>query len=824
MSDQPSNGKRRATNSSGNSARTSRTTGTTRAGSKSGAKSGPRRSSGSGGARRGSGTKAPAGKPLSKKQRAWRIGRWFLSAFLAFVLILVVAAVVLYKTTDIPSPNEAFKKETTFVYYADGKHQVGRLVADNQNRNSLSYDAMPDNVKAAVVAAEDRTFWTNNGIDPKGIIRAAFSNARGNATQGASTITQQYVKILYLNQERSYKRKIKEAILSLKIKRQYSKEQILEGYLNTIYFGRGAYGIQAASQAYFGIDAKDLNLRQAAVLASVLNNPYGLDPANGADAKAALKERYDYVLSGMAKAGDVTAQKADWAEKHLPAFPKPKATNTYGGQMGHALTMVKSELLKLGFTPDQIEGGGLRVKTTLTRQAMNAAEQGVKEAEPDGFSDKKLHVGVASVQPGTGELKGFYGGQDFLRSQLNWAATDGGMVGSTMKPFTLAAGLTAGYSLKDTFDGNSPKEFSGVTVHNEGEAAGDYDGHDYGRVSALTALEQSINTAYVDMSASLPHGAKDVYDMARAAGIPPAKADKAYPGMPATSSADFRPDNFLLTLGNSKISPINLANAYATIDNGGVRANVHIVQKVTDRNGTVLYKYKPSDNSERVMSEDVADDVSYALQQTVQHGTGQAALALGRPAAGKTGTATKENAQGGSYVSSSWFVGYTPQLVTAVMYVRGDGDDQLDGWLPSYFGADYPARTWTAVMERALDGADSETFPPPAWVDGEAPSTGHAPMPTYTPPPPKKTQKPKPHKTHQPPKTPPTPHTSSAPPAPPTTEPSQPQPSKSSSEPAPKCSPWPVCNEDGGGTSGGGGTGTNPNADQPKARLTTTGD
>ena len=761
MSDQPSNGKRRASNASGGAARTPRTTTGSRGG------------------------KGGATAPI-RRHRLWRIGRWVIAAGLAFVLVLVVVAVVLYKTIDIPSPNAAFQKETTFVYYADGKHQVGKFTADNQNRSSLDYDQMPQNIKDAVVAAEDRTFWTNNGIDPKGIIRAAFSNARGNATQGASTITQQYVKILYLNQERSYKRKLKEAILSLKIQHSMSKQDILQGYLNTIYFGRGAYGIQAASQAYFRTDAKALNLRQAAVLASVLNDPYGLDPANGADAKEALKERYDYVLSGMAKAGDITAAKADWAEKRLPRFPKSRPTDNYGGQQGHALTLVKSELERLGFTPDQIEGGGLHVTTTLTRKAMNAAEQGVKEAEPAGFSDKKLHIGVASVQPGTGALKGFYGGQDYLQSQLNWAVA-GGSVGSTMKPVTLATALEAGYSLKDTFDGNSPYTYpNGEEVHNEGEESGIADGTDYGRVTALKAMEESINTAFIDMTVGIPDGPEKIYQNALKMGIPPDKPDKAYPGIPSTST-DLSPDDSRITLGRAVISPINIANTYATIANGGVRANVHVVNKVTDQNGTVLYKYNPAKNSERVMPEGVADDVSYALQETVKEGTGENALALGRPAAGKTGTATDD----AGHVISAWFTGYTPQLVTSVMYVRGNGRGQLEHWLPSYFGADYPARTWTDVMQRDMEGLDVESFPPPAWVDGVAPSSGHQPLPTYTPPPPKPTHTPKPQRTHKPsptPTPPPPPSTSAVPTTPP--RPSQPtclldcSPSAGSSSPA----------------------------------------
>lgn len=712
-------------------------------------------------------------RPLTRKQRFRRVLKWFLLVCLAGVVTIAGLAVIAYNTTSIPDPNADFRTQTSYIYYADGKTKLGQFA--EQNRDSISYDQMPQTVKDAVVAAEDRTFWTNHGIDPKGILRAAFSNAKGNSTQGASTITQQYVKILYLNQERTYSRKLKEAILSLKIQRQMSKQQILEGYLNTIYFGRGAYGIQAAAEAFFGVPANKLDLRQSAVLASVLNNPTQFDPANGPTHKAALKNRYAYVLSGMAKAGNITPEAATKAAAKLPAFPEQHTSNTYGGQKGHALTLVKNALLKLGFTDQQIQGGGLRVTTTLTKKAMNAAIDGVKAARPTGFSDKDLHIGVATVQPGTGALLGFYGGQDFLKSQIDWAAS-GGMAGSTMKPITLATALEAGYSLKSTFDGNSPYVFpGGLQVHNEGEQAGEANGHSYGaHVNAVYALQESINTAFVDMSHSIPNGPQKIYDNALKMGLTPQQANPDYPGIPSTT-VDLLPDDSLITLGKARVSPINLANVYATIAAGGKRANVHVISKVTDQNGTVLYKYQ--DHPEQAIPRDVSDDVSYALQQVVQGGTGRAALALGRPAAGKTGTATAPNSNGiGTHVSSAWFVGYTPQAATAVMYLRGKGSDALDGWLPSYFGADYPARTWTAVMKAVMDGLPVESFPPPANVTGTPPESNHAPVPTFAPSP---TKSAKPNKPNKPGKSgkPSAPPTQQVPPpvqssAPPVTQPS----------------------------------------------------
>ncbi len=653
-----------------------------------------------------------ASTPRTLRSRVWRVGRWFLALGLVGVLVAVLAFVVTYRAIDIPDPNADFLTETSKVYYADGDEEIGEFAT--QDRESIPYDEMPETVRNAVVAAEDRTFWTNEGIDPRGIVRAAFNNAQGGETQGASTITQQYVKILYLTQEQSLKRKIKEAILSLKVQRSQSKKQVLEGYLNTIYFGRGAYGIQAASQAFFDKPAADLDLRESAALACVINNPSRFDPDNGKDARTSLRERYEYTLDGMAEAGDVSEGQAQRAARRLPPFPEIEEVDTYGGQSGHMLRLVRAELQELGFDESAIDGQGLRVTTTFTPQAMTAAQEGAAEARPEGFGAEQLHVGVASVEPGTGALRGFFGGQDYLDSQINWAAT-GGMIGSTMKPVTLATALENGFSLEDTFEGNSPYEFpDGLRVRNEG-AGPDGLGNDYGSsVDAVAALEESINTAFVDMSVRIPGGPEEILATANDVGIPPAEPSNRFPGIP-DRSVDLSEDDSLLTLGRARVSPINMANAYATFAARGEQADVHVVETVTDADGEELYSRRAS--TTQAVDQPIADDVSYAMQEVVADGTGATVQGLGRPAAGKTGTATND----ADAVSSAWFVGYTPQLATAVMYVRGDGDDQLDGWLPSYFGSAFPADTWLAVMQRALEGTEVEEFPPPANVDGDAP-------------------------------------------------------------------------------------------------------
>ncbi|MCW2822669.1 MAG: glycosyl transferase, family 51 [Marmoricola sp.] len=691
--------------------------------------------------------------------------KWLLVVGLVSTLILTAIGYFAYRNTAIPDANKAFEAQSTFVYYSGGKSKVGRFA--EQNRESIPLADIPKSMQDAAIAAEDRTFYSNSGIDPKGIVRAAFSNAKGNSTQGASTITQQYVKILYLSQERTLSRKVKEAFLSLKVQQEKSKQAILEGYLNTIYFGRGAYGVQAAANAYFDKPAKDLTVPESAMLAAVLNSPSYLSPDRGASGRDALIQRYDYVLRGMVSMGDLDAAEADKYTGKLPRLGKPATSNMYGGQRGFMLTMVKKELQRIGFDEAQIDSGGLRVETTFTKKAMKAAEDGVLAERPQGL--KKLHVATASVDVTTGALLGFYAGQDYLESQLNWAEL-GASPGSAFKPFALAAGLKAGFSLKDTFDGNSPYQFAGgAEVVNEGPGTG----NDYGSsISLTTATEQSVNTAYSDLTESLPNGPEDILKMAVALGVP-----RKTPGL--------EPNN-AIALGSATISPIVMANAYATIANGGLHHDWFTVKKVTRASDDKVLWRAPR-KTERVLSEDIAADVSYAMQQVVRNGTGRNALALNRPAAGKTGTAT--NADGD--VSSSWFVGYTPQVATAVMYVRGKGNEALNGYLSSYFGANYPTYTWRAVMGAVLDGTPSESFPPPAYVDGQAPADGHAP---YTPPPPpapaptKKNNNNKPRQTQ-------------APQAPATTAPATPKPTPDNPPPAKPS------NGNGGG---GGGTACAP--------------
>jgi membrane peptidoglycan carboxypeptidase len=660
--------------------------------------SGGRRSTRSAGDR-----KAPQGRQKTpRKSLGKRLLTWSLVAAFTGLVLGALGFAYVYAQTDIPDPNKDFQAQTTFVYYDNGKREIGRFAT--QNRQSIPLAEMPQHVQDAVIAAENRNFWEDRGIDPKGILRAAFSNATSESTQGASTITQQYVKVFYLSSERTLSRKVKEAFLSLKIHNQRSKEEILQGYMNTVYFGRGAYGVQAAAQAYFDKDAKDLNVREAAALAGMLNAPESYDPADGEESRNRLERRYRYVLGGMAEMGVLDRGTSEQAMQRLPKFPKVKVQDSLGGPKGFMLSLVKAELRKEGFSDADIEGGGLQVVTTFSPKMQRAAIQAVREERPKENA-KGVQIGLAAVEPGTGQLKAMFGGRDYVKDQRNWALT-GRQPGSTFKPFALAAGLMNDFSLFDTFDGNTYTFPDGREVGNEG-------GTQYGPVSMLTATENSINTAYIDLTTSMSNGPQEVIDAAVAAGIP-------------RKAAGLKPDP-TITLGTADIRPVDMATGYATFANEGVRNDWFVIKKVTDDNGEVLFNHK--EKGKRAFPEDVNSNVVHAQQQVVKSGTGTAAQAFGCPVAGKTGTANLRPEKKG--VTSAWFAGYSPKLSTAVMYVRGkSGTENLDGvgGLTDFFGGAYPARTFTTFMKKALEGQECEDFPEVDYVNG-------SPTPTYTPPP-----------------------------------------------------------------------------------------
>ena len=644
-------------------------------------------------------------RPEHKPRRRWLRGILItLGALTVLGLISATAVVVIgYTTTTRPDPNAEFNTATTFVYYKDGKSELGNFAI--QNRTPLTFDKIPETVKQAAVAAENRTFWTDKGISIRGMIRAAWTIARGGDVQGGSTITQQYIKILYLNSDRTLTRKFRELFLAYKINKEMSKEEILAGYLNTIYFGQGAYGVQAASKEYFDIDAKKLSVPQAAFLATVVNNPNMYDPSDEENHSRILSH-YRYVLHSMAEMGDITpVEEAAFAQK-LPKFAKTRANQRFGGPKGFLMKMVERELSAAGFEDSQISGGGLKITTTFDEDAQQAAVEATQKftkqsARAAGRKASRLHAALASVDVNSGEVIAIYGGPDFVKNSRNWATTPR-PTASTFKAYALAAGLRDGYSLLSRFNGNTfvpPGESR--PVRNEFSLQ-------YGRsVDLIKATAESINTAFVDLTSQMDNGPRKIMKMAQAAGAP--------------KGAGWD-NNYRIPLGTAEVSPLAQASAYATFANDGVAVANHVVREVRDRKGRVIYESEPE--KKRAVESDVAHDVTYALSNVVEEGTGRAVQTLNRPVAGKTGTKDRKNADGSSDIVSAWFVAYTRQISTAVMYVAGnDGNGDLDKYArpgdSTFFGGTYPALTWADYMKTATKGQAVKRFPDPAYVNRE---------------------------------------------------------------------------------------------------------
>ena len=648
---------------------------------------------------------ARARRDTSGRGRKWARGILItITALTVLGLVCVIGVVVFgYTTTTRPNANAEFKTATTFVYYNDGKSKLGSFAI--QNRTPITFEKMPETMKRAAVAAENRSFWTDQGISIRGMVRAAWRIANGDEVQGGSTITQQYIKILYLNSDRTLTRKFRELFLAYKINKEMSKEEILAGYLNTIYFGHGAYGVQAASKEYFNVEAKKLTVPQAAFLATVVNNPSMYDPRDEGD-QSRILSRYRYVLHSMAEMGDITpAQEGAFAQR-LPKFPKTPANQRYGGPNGFLLKMVERELSAAGFDSSQISGGGLKVTTTFDEDAQKAAVEASQRytkqsAEAVGRKASKLHAALASVDVNNGEVIALYGGPDFVKNSRNWATTPR-PTASTFKAYALAAGLKDGYSLLSRFNGNT------FTPPGDARPVRNEFSHQYGSsVDLIKATADSINTAFVDLTSQMDNGPRKIMKMAQAAGAP--------------KGAGWE-NNDRIPLGTAEVSPLDQASAYATFANDGVSVPSHVVREVRDRRGKVIYEARPE--KKRAVSENIAHDVTHALSNVVEQGTGRAVQTLDRPVAGKTGTKDRTNDDGSSDVVSAWFVAYTRQISTAVMYVAGnDGNGDLDTYArpgdSTFFGGTYPALTWADYMETATEGQAVKQFPEPAYVNKE---------------------------------------------------------------------------------------------------------
>lgn len=670
-------------------------------------------------AKKGPAKGGKANKGKKKRSLGARIGRGILFTFLGLIIAGLGTFLVAYAALTVPQADQVALAQTTTVYYADGTTEMGRM--SQVNRKIIDASTLPDYVAHAVVASEDRTFYTNSGVDLKGIGRALVNNIRGGARQGASTLTQQYVERYYVGETTGYVGKAKEAILALKINREQSKDQIIGNYLNTIYFGRGAYGIEAASQAYFGHEAKDLTLSEAAMIAGIIPAPSAWDPA--VDEEKA-RSRWTRVINLMVEDGWISQADANAAE-----FPKTIDPDTLGGPTmegptGYLMEQIRTELAQEGgFTADQLATGGYRIISTIDKekqdQAVDAAEYMYTVR---GWNEDSMHVALTSLDPATGEIVAEYGGKDYLKRQQNGATQDIMAAGSTFKPFALIAHAEQGGSIYDTYDGSSPKTFSGLArpVSNDS-------GVSWGRQNLVNATKNSINTVFVGLNQEV--GSATTKQVAIELGIPE-----------DTNGLD---DSLLNVLGFAAPHNIDLAHAYSTIASGGQRTNPHIVREVQNSDGSKVFQ--TTVNPKQVFDTKTMSTVLPALQAvTASGGTAEAAAVLKQDSGGKTGTSEEQK--------TAQFVGFTPSLVTAVsMYQLDENGSPVSltniGGLGQFHGGDWPVTVWVRYM-KAVSANDTKLHFD--WYKRQtATPVNPAPVATTTPTPTEETPTPTPEATQE---------------------------------------------------------------------------
>jgi membrane peptidoglycan carboxypeptidase len=651
----------------------------------------------------------------------WGWKRWLTTAVAVFVLLPILTFALAYLIVDVPKPGDIRTNQVSTILASDGS-ELAKIVPPEGNRVDVDINQVPIQVRNAVMAAEDRDFYSNPGFSITGFGRALSNNLFGNDIQGGSTITQQYVKNALVGDQRTgvggLIRKAKELVISTKMSQQWSKDEVLQAYLNIIYFGRSAYGISAASKAYFDKPVDQLNVSEGALLAAIIQRPSALDPAVNLDQ---AKSRWNWVLDGMVTIGALSQQERD--QQVFPQTIPPDQVKTDGlttGPNGLIERQVIKELLEL-FNIDQnsLNTQGLQITTTINPQAQKAAESAVATYLEGQMPE--MRSAVVSIDPKTGGVKAYFGGTD----ANGWDFAQAGLpTGSSFKVFALVAALEQGIGLGYQIDSSPYKVDDKLTINNsEGESCG--------TCSIAEALKRSLNTVYYRLMLKLKNGPSDVADAAHRAGVA-----KSFPGVDVTLSEDGKgglpaPG---VVLGKYETRVIDMASAYATLADSGIYHAPHFVEKVVNADGEVLFDASSEESTgERRIEADVANNVTSAMLPIAGYSNGHA-LAGGRPVAAKTGTHqlgdTGQN-------RDAWMVGYTPQLSTAVWVGTVKGDVPLvNSWGGPVYGAGLPADIWKATMDGALQGTDFESFPTPGEIGGYAGVPQAPPPPVYTAPPP----------------------------------------------------------------------------------------
>ena len=483
----------------------------------------------------------------SKKDRLKRRLKIGVASLAVLFLLFSAFVIVVYVNTAVPTADQIQTNQTSVVYYSDGATELARV--GEENRTDVALDAVPEHVRNAILAAENRGFYIDPGISFSGIIRAVWNNLTGGDTQGGSTITQQYVKISLLTSEQSFARKFQELFLAVKLDNEFSKDEILEYYLNTIYYGRGANGIQAAAETYFGKNVGDLSVAEGAVLASSIRSPSLYDPTNNPEEAA---DRFSYVLDGMVEQGWLSEADRDAQEFPEVLPPGPSSFNRANGPEGLILNEVRKELAAVGFDESRLFRDGLRVTTTVSLGAQQAAIQSVNDILAG--QPANLRPALVSIDPATGGVIAYYGGA--VGTGFDYAQTYR-QPGSSFKPFVVAAALEQGIGVQARRDGSSPQTFP-----DREQPVRNSEGGQCGGCTVREALTRSLNTVFYGLA--LEVGGAAVADVAHRAGIAREMQD-ATPTLSrdgVTASA--------IGIGEYEVRPIDQAHAFATFAAGGI--------------------------------------------------------------------------------------------------------------------------------------------------------------------------------------------------------------------------------------------------------------
>ncbi|MFI6362964.1 transglycosylase domain-containing protein [Nocardia sp. NPDC050630] len=657
-------------------------------------------------------TKSPRPQPTPssrpQRTRGERFRRLLLALFIIFVAVPSLLFVLVYWSAEIPDPDSVQTNQIATILASDETSVIAKVVPPDGNRIPVPLSDVPKPVRDAVLSAEDRNFYTNPGYSISGFLRAARNNVLGKEDAGGgSTITQQYVKNAFLGSERTLTRKMRELIIASKMARQWSKEDILAAYLNTIYYGRGAYGISAAAKAYFNKPVPELTLAEGTVLASVIRMPSILDPETHLPE---LTTRWKYVLDGMVEMGALAPGTRDATvfPQIVPITEIPDV-NAARGPEGLIRSQVLRELRDSGISEHELNTGALRITTTIDAKAQQAALDAIHDRlDPQ---PPELRGAVVSIDPRSGAVRAYYGGADGIGFDFAQAPLQ---TGSAFKVFAVIAALQQSIPLNRMLD-SSPVTDHGTKITNvEGESCG--------KCTMAEALKRSLNTSFYRLTMSMSNGPEAIAEAAHQAGIP-----EEIPGVAGKTLTEDggRPLNGIV-LGQYLVRPIDMASAYATIANSGVYHQPYFVQRVVAGDGRVLLDRgepghqvgKQPPRGQQRIPRGIADSTAAAMIPIAAYSNGHS-LSGGRPSAAKTGTTqlgeSEEN-------KDAWMIGFTPSLSTAV-WVGTEQSQPIETARGSdIYGSGLPADIWKQVMDGALDGTPIEQFPAEA-AQGSQPST-----------------------------------------------------------------------------------------------------